>query len=967
MTADESVRYQQVKRIVLDALELQGRAREALIARETGGDPALAAEVRALLADMDADPTLAVSLRPVSAADDPGRDLSGQAASAETPRQYRLLRRLGAGGMGVVYLAERSDGGFVQKVALKLLNAVAETSPELRQRFARERELLARLDHPGIARLLDGGILADGRPFLAMEYVEGERIDTHAARLPLDGRIALFIKVCEAVADAHRCLVIHRDLKPANILVDAHGQPRLLDFGIARMVEDEEVAAAHTRTGQHALTLAYASPEQVACRPLTTATDVYSLGAVLYQLVCGQAPFANVDTPAGLYQAIARTDVPPPSRRIHGGKVSPLRGRGALADIDAIVLKALRKEPEQRYASVAALADDLRRYLQRRPVAARGGQRWYRLRRFLRRNAWPLAGAAVVALSVVAGLVASLHALRQARTQQAVAEQRGQQLQRIVEFQRSMLESVDIEAMGRWLVDAQQAAVVQADAAAGDASRKLDPARLERAFSTVGATDIARDALETYVVTHALDRIGRDMADAPDLAAELRESLARVLQAIGSNAAAEAQLRRVLEERRAQSPGSDGVLSAQLALASVLNVQGQAGEARALFEQVQQASASRPLADPIRLDAELGLATLMIVEGRFDDAIAAYDRIRQEAGQALAETDERIMRSRRYRADALILAGRRDEAATELESLLPLYRQVHGATHRDTLYVTVVQAKLLREQRRLEESQELARGAAEALARRYGEGHPETVSARYLVAVNEFTLSEDDQVLAGVQAEIERVIAFRRQQQGPDSAQTISPMTGLVGVLNKRADVATDPEVEAALMEQAITVQRAVLESHLAHRGADHPNTLLAQGSLAGLLHRQGRHSEALAYARRCLEGQQRVLDPDHPIIAATWDLIGSIESGLGKLEPAHAAYARALELRERNLGRQAPHTVESAVHVYEVLGRMQRRDEAEQVRGRYLDPVVRMDPMQLDAGMRSVHALALEVIGLSE
>src|SRR5690606_26056813 len=388
----------------------------------------------------------------------------------------------------------RSDGGFVQTVALKLLNAVAEASPELRERFARERELLARLDHPGIARLLDGGILDDGRPFLAMEYVEGERIDLHAERLPLNERIALFAKVCEAVADAHRCLVIHRDLKPANILVDPRGQPRLLDFGIARLIEDEDVSA-NTQTGQHALTLAYASPEQVACQPLTTATDVYSLGAVLYQLVCGSAPFADVDTPAGLYHAIVRTDVTPPSRRLRRGDPAPVRRRDrpVPADIDAIVLKALRKEPEQRYPSVAALADDLHCYLQRRPVSARGGERWYRLRRYLRRNAWPIAGAAVVALSVLAGLVASLYALREARVQHAVAEQRGRDLQRIVDFQQSMLEGVDIDAMGHALTETQQRQVLEALSRQPPGQPLED--RLEQAFGQVGAPTIARDAL----------------------------------------------------------------------------------------------------------------------------------------------------------------------------------------------------------------------------------------------------------------------------------------------------------------------------------------------------------------------------------------------------------------------------------------------------------------------------------------
>jgi serine/threonine-protein kinase len=962
--AGDAARYHRVKQIVLQALDLQGSAREELIAREAGGDATIADEVRALLAGMEADQTLVVSCRsPGLPPPDPGQDLSGQEASADASREYRLLQRLGAGGMGVVYLAERSHGGFVQKVALKLLNPVAEASPELRERFARERELLARLDHPGIARLLDGGILADGRPFLAMEYVEGVRVDVHAAHLPLDERIALFVRICEAVAEAHRCLVIHRDLKPANILVDARGQPRLLDFGIARLIDEDSAAAGDTRTGQHALTLAYASPEQLACQPLTTATDVYSLGAVLYQLVCGQLPFAEIDNPAGLYNAIANTDVPPPSRRLRDTGTPRPRTRAVPADIDAIVLKALRKEPERRYASVAALAEDLRRYLAHRPVSARAGERGYRARRLLRRNAWPLAAATLVLLSVLGGLLASVLALREARAQQALAERRGQELQRIVDFQRSTLESVDIQAMGRSLAEAQKDMLLKADAASGRKLASPQVLQLVDAAAARGATDLARDALETYVVAHALDRIGNEVDDDAALAAELRQSLAGVLHAIGSNVGAEAQLRRVLEQRQALAADSPERLSTELALAGVLVTLGRPDEAQRLYMQVHAATAARPMSDPQRLEAELGRAIVMIIQGRFDDAIAAYDAIRTGVGGALPESDERMLRLRRYRIDALIQAGRREEAGPEAEALLSLYQRALGATHRDTLYVALVQAKLLREQKQFEQSQVLARSVADVLARRYGEGHPDTVSARYLVATNGFALARDDAALAQVQADIERVVEYRRQQQGEDSAQAVSPMTGLVGVLSKRAALADDPAASAGFMAQALRVQQAVLDSHLQHRGPDHPNTLLAQGSLASLLHRQGRHAQALPHAQRCLEGQRRTLAPDHPIIAGTWNLNGDILLALGRLEPARAAYATALQLRTQKLGAQAPNTIESAARLYALLQRLQRPDEASVLRTRYLDPVVKMDPAHLDAGMRSVRDKARDVI----
>ncbi|KAF1686090.1 serine/threonine protein kinase [Pseudoxanthomonas broegbernensis] len=947
-----SGRYQRVKRIVLEALELQGRAREALIERETGGDPGLAQEVRALLAEMEADPTLAVSLRPAPGNDDPGSDLSGQETSAQTPREYRLLRRLGAGGMGVVYLAERSDGGFVQKVALKLLNAVAEASPELRERFARERELLARLDHPGIARLLDGGILADGRPFLAMEYVEGERIDLHAERLPLNERIALFAKVCEAVADAHRCLVIHRDLKPANILVDARGQPRLLDFGIARLIEDEDVAA-QTQTGQHALTLAYASPEQVACQPLTTATDVYSLGAVLYQLVCGSAPFADVDTPAGLYHAIVRTDVTPPSRRVRRGEPPPPRGRGRAvpADIDAIVLKALRKEPEQRYASVAALADDLHRYLRRRPVAARGGERWYRLRRFLRRNAWSIAGAAVVALSVLAGLVASLYALREARVQQAVAETRGRDLQRIVDFQQSMLEGVDIDAMGHALTDTQQRQVLAA--LAGQPPGTALEERLEQAFAQVGAPSIARDALDEHVVSYALSRLDQDFSDAPLLAADMRQSLARVLMAIGHYPHAAEELRRVLEARLVALPATDARrLSARVDLGQALHLQAQDEEAGRVLARALDDAARLPPLDPLRRAAEAGAARVTAARGGLQAALARQGELRDAWMAALPENDLELLALRRDYADTLVKLGRRDDAQTEMEHLLPLYVARFGEDSNKTLAVKQVLAEHAFTRHDFEKSAELARAVAEARERRLGAEHPDTLSAWGTAATSLVRLAVTPEDFVQVHALLDRLLRVQGRILGMDHPATRQFVVDRIRLLSKEER-----------QEEALALQREHYARCLHALGAEHPDTLFARGSLASLLSYAGRYDEARAHAQATLDAQRRVMGIEHPIGTATLDLIGRIERGAGNWEASRDAHAQALEIRARTRGMLDAHTIESASRLYVSLYHLHDEAGMADIRARFLDPVIALDPGTINASMRSVRDASLRAL----
>jgi len=940
----DAARYHRIKQIVLQALDLQGEAREALIAREAADDAALAGEVRALLAGMEADQTLVVSWRsPGVPAPDAGQDLSGQQTSADAARDYRLLQRLGAGGMGVVYLAERRHGGFVQKVALKLLNPVAEASPELRERFARERELLARLDHPGIARLLDGGILADGRPFLAMEYVEGERVDAHAARLPLDGRIALFVKVCEAVAEAHRCLVIHRDLKPANILVDARGQPRLLDFGIARLIDEDSAAAGDTRTGQHALTLAYASPEQLACQPLTTATDVYSLGAVLYQLVCGQLPFADIDNPAGLYNAIAHTDVPPPSRRLRRDGGPRAQARALPADIDAIVLKALRKEPERRYASVAALAEDLRRYLAHRPVSARDGERGYRARRFLRRHAWPLAAAALVLLSVLGGLLASVLALGQARAQQALAERRGHDLQRLTDFQQAMLESVDIDAMGHAMTDTQQRKVLEVlqKQAPG---QPLD-VRLRQAFAQVGAPSIARDALDRQVVSHALARLDADFADAPLLAADMRQSLARVLIAIGQYPHAVAELRRVLQVREAALPATDArVVSARIDLGQALSLQGELAPAAQAFERALAATRTLPALDPQRRAAEAGAARVLAARGEPQAALARQRALREAWMAALPADDEALLLLRGDYARTLDTLGRRDEGSAEMEALLPLYRARFGPDSNRTLAAMDTQAGLRFAYADYEHAAALARQVAEVRERRLGAEHPDTLKAWGTAATSLVRLAESPESYAEAEALLDRLLRAQGQVLGIEHPATRQFVVDRIRLLSKQDR-----------KQEAIALQRRHLVDCLRVLGPDHPDTLFARGGLSSMLSDQpGGLDEARVLAQATLAAMRRQLGPEHPRVTATLDLVGRIERNAGNWKASRDAHAQALEIRARTRGQLDGHTLESATRLYIALYRLHDEAGMRDLRTRFLDPLLALDPATLNASRRS-------------
>jgi len=404
-------RYMRAKPIALAALELELAAREGYVEAVCAGDRSLRDEVCWMLqaADSTSDSPLHLLLAG-DMGDQPGSLVEGAGNS-----RYRIIRQLGEGGMGVVYQAERliNEGTadeIRQLVALKFINTGMLT-PGVLKRFAEERRILGSLSHPGIANLIDGGSTRDGRPFLALEYVEGERIDQWCDRhgLSLRKRVVLFLKVCAAMRHAHERMVIHRDIKPANILVAASGEPKLLDFGIARLLDQVGgVAGAHTVTMQRALTLAYASPEQVRGEPLGAGADVWSLGVVLYQLVCGERPFGEGDTdsPLDLSNAIVTGRLLPPSRRHRRDRAaSPALRRDVPADIDAIVMKALRRDPADRYANVAEFSADLEHFLDLRPVRARRGHHWYRVALFLRRHRRGLGMVVLLALLLV-GFVA---------------------------------------------------------------------------------------------------------------------------------------------------------------------------------------------------------------------------------------------------------------------------------------------------------------------------------------------------------------------------------------------------------------------------------------------------------------------------------------------------------------------------------------------------------------------------------
>ena len=399
-------RWDRLKTILGEALEQNSSsARIALVEKRCGQDTDLLEEAESLLAEAEA-----LLKERTDSFEDCAQNAAftfwqeGPPRGGERVGAYVIVRELGRGGMGTVFLAERADGQFEKQVAIKILNRGADTA-EILRRFRAERQILAKLDHPNIARLLDAGTTDDGLPYFIMDYIVGVPATRFAVaeKLSTRQRLELFLKICTAVEFAHRNMVVHRDIKPSNILANAEGEPKLLDFGIAKLLAKDEDAAQLTAEAQQHLTPICASPEQAKGDPITVATDIYSLGALLYEMLSDQKPhrFSTARPTREELALVVGEQVPPPPSAVASDAQTARLLRG---DLDAIVLFAMRKEPEMRYATVADLAADIRRHLARKPVVARYPTLGYRAKCLVKRNGSRLVASAAVVI-VMAGVL----------------------------------------------------------------------------------------------------------------------------------------------------------------------------------------------------------------------------------------------------------------------------------------------------------------------------------------------------------------------------------------------------------------------------------------------------------------------------------------------------------------------------------------------------------------------------------
>ncbi|MEA2564290.1 MAG: eukaryotic-like serine/threonine-protein kinase [Acidobacteriota bacterium] len=662
--------------------EADAGERDRRLAALDGEDPGLARLLRELLAaDAGGGELLSIPLADRAPgflaaalaghrASPAGRDRSGERIGP-----YRLLSLLGRGGMAEVWLAERSDGEIEYRAALKLIRPELGTEAIL-ARFLRERRILARLEHPAIARLLDGGRSESGEPYFVLELVDGTPItDWCAARgASLEERLRLVIEVCEAVDYAHRNLIVHRDLKPANILVDQAGRPKLLDFGIAKLIAPEPTGERAVEDATRLFTPSYAAPEQILGQPVTTATDIYALGVLLFELLTGEKPHLRA---AALLPDLAREIggeiLERPSERLR--RSAPSEARRLAGDLDTIVAKALHREPERRYASASALADDLRRHLSGHPVAARPDSFAYRGGRFMRRHRWAAAAALLVVASLVTGMATALWQARIARAEARRADRvRG------------------------FLVEI---------------FREADPSR------TQGATITAREILETGAA-----RVERELAGEPAVSAELLDAISQVQFSLGLFEAAEKRAAASLALRsKLYGPDALETAASRITLARAIFERGDPAAARREMEAGRPAIAGAEESEQADRWNE-AYSTLLAAEGKTNAAIAVT---RRRLEMAEAGEGPESLRAARWR---MILMGQlgdssRIPAATALaRPALDALERTPGASPVEIAEARVEVAEVLGLAGRKEESVRLLASGVALASQTLGPRHP---------------------------------------------------------------------------------------------------------------------------------------------------------------------------------------------------------------------------------------------------
>jgi serine/threonine-protein kinase len=845
-------RWQRLKAAFVDLVERDSETREAALASLAARHPTLATEVRDLLRNYEEANTrlLAAPLMPP--------DLAAARSNLVGTHlgPYQLTALVGGGGMGVVYEGTRDEDG--KRVAVKVLHG-AEDDPEVERQVIAERRILAALEHDNIARLIDGGVTPEGLPYFTMEFVQGRPIAAFCEerRLEVPARLRLFRGLCAGVQYAHQRLVVHCDIKPGNVLVTDDGVPKLLDFGIARLVHAHDVDAdAPTLRASAAMTPAYASPEQVSGAPLTTATDVYALGLLLYELLTGEPaqPLSSF-APAEIVRVVCETEPRRPSL------VAPLnRRRPLVGDLDAIVLKALRKEPGQRYTSAVALAEDLERHLKRQPVAARRGTWAYRTRRFLRRN-WLPAAAAV--LLVALGVVTVVLTTSQSR--------------------RADRERVKAEKVTEFLVDLFKVS---------------DP------DAPNSRTITAREILDA-----GAQRVGGELKGQPDVQATLFDTIGRVYVNLGLYPEATRFHRQALELRRHDAHSSPVEIAESLdQIGRSLYYESKYAEAEAVHREALATRASLVgEADPSNAKTIDYLGLVIDSQGRYKEGEELHRRALALYRTLGAEHPE-VAVGLSNLANNLYDQGRYSESEALNREALAMRRKTLGANHRLVAWSLHNLGNAVQKQGKYQEAEALHREALAALRRVHGAEHPDIALMLGSLAIDLYKQNRN----AESEAVHREELAMNRKLLGDESFAVAATLFNLAETVAAEGNFA---EYER-LQRQTLALFRKFL-------GPEHPYCGKSLSGLAVALAALDRPTEAEAAGREALGIQQR-REPQDPVeIAAAEIGLAVALAAANKIDEAEALGARGVAAAEDGATEGAPMlALETIARRYEGSGR---------------------------------------------
>jgi len=902
-------RWKQVERLFYEVLELSSSARATFLDQACGDDHELRKELESLLESCDNTLTfLQKSVREVARRATGAPCLSGAIVGA-----YRLSELLGEGGMGEVYLAARADDLYQQEVAIKVMRSAFQGRHAMLLRFSAERQILANLNHPNIARLLDGGITAEGLPYLVMEYVDGINIDEYCrrSRMPWPARLQLFRSVCAAVEYAHRNLVIHRDIKPANILVAKDGIPKLLDFGVAKLLDPAWGDLRLTKTSDRVMTPEYASPEQVRGEAITTATDIYALGVVLYELLTERQPFrADPRSPFELAQAICHEEPMPPSVAIHENSPDAKSGsRQKLdRDLDNVVLMAIRKEPARRYKSVDQLSEDIRRYLEGFPVIAREDSWRYRTGKFIRRHRVAALISATFVLSLILfGISMAIFAHR-ARMEQARAEQASRFLQSV--FNASdPFHAKGATVTARDILD-RGSARIQQELKDQPKTQEEILETMAEAYQHLGVYDRAELLLAQEV--EAAKRAEGE--ESPPVAKALR-LLADVQRQRSKYQDAERNLREALRlQRKLQSPDDVELSHTQNNLALVLQEQGRVNEAESLFRSAITISRKYPDQITETLVMMSNLGGLLTQRGNLGEAEALLREVLDRRRRLLGPDHPQVARSMSRLAYLLRNEGAYEEAESLMRESLALNRRVLGEEHLDTLIDMDVLAMILQDRGDWSGAETLYDKAIEIGTRKVGEN---TNLATWMSDLA--SLREGQGQYATAEQLYRRGLAMTRKLHDPRSAAVARQQRKLAGLLAKRGKF---DEAEHNLQD-AISIQRERF-------GSSHPEVAMSLAGLAELRRRQGQLSAAEDYYHQALDIDRTALPSTHPQTATHLAGLGEIFLEAGDVKSAEPLTREALQIWQKRVGAGCWQAIATESQLGSILLTHGHRDEAE-------------------------------------